>query len=217
MEQQHMQIRIAIADDHPMIIDGLQNMVRNYPHLTLTGAYPDGATLLEGIGQDTPDVLLLDIQLPDHTGDHLAPVILKKYPDIRILILTNLDSTLSLYNMMRLGVKGYALKTTDQKTLIRAIETVYRGGEFLEPPLQERLYQFTRRMKKGSAIKPTLTPREKEILQLIINGDTGQEIADKLCIGFRTVEHYRENILLKLDVKNTAMLVKKALTLGLAE
>jgi DNA-binding NarL/FixJ family response regulator len=215
--EKHMQIRIAIADDHPMIIDGLQNMVRNYPHLRLTGAYPDGATLLESIGQDTPDVLLLDIQLPDLTGDHLAPAILKKYPDIRILILTNLDSTLSLYNMMRLGVKGYALKTTDQKTLIRAIETVYRGEEFLEPPLQERLYQFTLRMKKNAAIKPTLTPREKEILQLIINGNTGQEIADKLCIGFRTVEHYRENILLKLDAKNTAMLVKKALTLGLAE
>jgi DNA-binding NarL/FixJ family response regulator len=210
-------IRIAIADDHPMILDGLQNMVRNYPQLVLTGSYPDGNSLLKGIEEDTPDILLLDIQMPDYTGDHLAPALLKKHPALSIIVLTNLDSTLALYNMVRLGARGYLLKTTDQKTLIQAIEAVYQGGEFIEVQLKDRLEQFTRRMKKESAMKPSLTLREKQILQLIINGYTGQEIADKLCLGFRTVEHYRENIMHKLEVRNTALLVKKTLTLGLVE
>jgi len=212
-----MKIRIAIADDHPMIIKGLQNMLVNYPDIGLTGVYADGEALMEGLARQQPDVLLLDIQLPGHTGDELAPVILKKYPETAILMLTNLDSTLYVNKLLRQGVLGYLMKTTDEETLIRAVRTVHEGGEFLESTMQEKLRQMASRVGRELRSRAVLTPREKEILQLIADGYTGREIAAKLNIGFRTVENYRLNILLKLDVKNTAALIKKALKQGLVE
>lgn len=212
-----MNINIAIADDHPMIIGGLQNMLSVYPHIRLAGSYPNGAELLEGLQRIQPEVLLLDIQLPDKTGDLLAPLILKKYPDIRILALTNLNSTLYVHNMLRMGVLGYVLKNSDPGMVIKAIETVYKGETFVDPSIREQLEQFTVRMKREAALKPTLTLREKEILRLTVNGDTIQEISEKLFIGLRTVEYYRSNLFLKLDVKNMAGLIRKALLLGLSE
>jgi len=212
-----MNIRIAIADDHPMIIGGLKNMLSVYPHITLAGAYVNGADLLKGLEEMEPEVLLLDIQLPDKTGDLLAPAILKRYPGVRILALTNLNSALYVHNMLRMGVLGYVLKNTDPEIVIRAVETVYEGREFIDPALMDSLDQFKQRMKREAALKPTLTLREKEILRMTVNGDTIQEISEKLFIGLRTVEYYRSNLFLKLDVKNMAGLIRKALLLGLSE
>ena len=212
-----MHIRAAITDDHPMVIMGLQNMLTNYPHISIAGTYADGVQLLKGLEQDIPDVLMLDVQLPGQPGDELAPLILKKYPGLRILALTNLDSALCAHNMLRQGVKGYLLKTTNQNTLIEAIETVFKGQEYIESPMREKILQLNQGRTRETSLKFTLTPREKEVLQLIVNGDTNREISQKLHIGFRTVEYYRFNILLKLDVNNTAALVKKVLRLGLAE
>lgn len=212
-----MSIHIAIADDHPMIIGGLKNMLSVYPHVILAGSYCNGATLMQGLQEAQPDVLLLDIQLPDKTGDLLAPVILKRYPDVRILALTNLNSALYVHNMLRMGVLGYVLKNTDPEVVIRAIETVYERKEFIDPSIQESLEQFAQRMKRESVLKPALTLREKEILRLTVNGDTIQEISEKLFIGLRTVEYYRSNLFLKLDVKNMAGLIRKALLMGLTE
>lgn len=192
-------------------------MISVYPQIILTGTYSNGAALLEGLQQAQPDVLLLDIQLPDKTGDVLAPLILKKHPEVRILALTNLDSALYVHNMLRMGAKGYVLKNTDPGVVIKAIETVYEGKEFIDPSMQEKLGQFTVRMKREAALKPALTLREKEILKLTVNGDTIQEISEKLFIGLRTVEYYRSNLFLKLDVKNMAGLIRKALLLGLTE
>lgn len=212
-----MKIRIAIADDHPMIIGGLQNMLAAYPHIVLEGTYSTGAELIKGLQQQQPDVLLLDIQLPDKTGDELATTILKKYPEQKILTLTNFNSMLYVHNMLRIGVKGYILKTTDPETLIKAIEEVYKGEEFIDQAVKSKLGQYATKIKKEANLRPTLTLREKEILKLTVNGDTIQEISEKLFIGLRTVEYYRSNLLLKLEVKNMAALIKKALEMGLAE
>jgi DNA-binding NarL/FixJ family response regulator len=210
-------IHIAITDDHPMIIGGLRNMLSLYPHIQLDNAYTTGTALMDGLQLQQPDVLLLDIQLPDKTGDTLVPLILKKYPAIRILALTNMDSMLYIHNMLRLGVSGYLSKNSDPDTVIKAIETIYNNEQFLEPAIKQKLDQFALTMRKEAALKPTLTLREKEILQLTVNGDTIQEISEKLFIGLRTVEYYRSNLLLKLEVKNMAGLIKKAIRLGLAE
>ncbi len=212
-----MNIRIAVADDHPMVIIGLQNMLANYPHITLDKTYQNGVELMKGLEEEQPDVLLLDVQLPGQPGDELAPIILKRYPELNILTLTNLDSALCAHNMLRHGVKGYLLKTTNQDTLIEAIETLYKGDQYVEPSIQEKINQLNYGRTRETTLKFTLTPREKEVLQLIVNGDTNKDISTKLHIGLRTVEYYRFNILLKLDVNNTAALVKKALRLGLAE
>jgi DNA-binding NarL/FixJ family response regulator len=212
-----MTIKIAIADDHPMIIKGVQNMLSNYPDIQLIQSYPNGKKLLEGLQKEQPDVLLLDIQLPDKAGDELAPIILKKYPGIKILALTNFEGTLYVHNMLRHGVQGYILKNVEEEVFIEAIEKVYNGEIYIETSIREKMNSLNMRVEKTPSSKSMLTPKEKEILQLIVNGYTSPEIADKLFLGLRTVENYRVSILLKMDVKNTATLVKKALRLGLAE
>jgi DNA-binding NarL/FixJ family response regulator len=212
-----MKIKIAIADDHPMIIKGLQNMLSAYPDIALTGTYPDGDALWKGLAEQVPDILLLDIQMPGKTGDQLTPSILKQYPELKIIILTNFDSALYVSNVLRHGVKGYLLKSTEEKVLIHAIETVYNGGEYVEPSMESKLRELSAVRKRTASLKSTLTPREKEILRMIVNGDTSPEIAERLFLSLHTVENYRISILIKLDVKNTAALVKKALQLGLVE
>lgn len=211
-----MSIRIAIADDHPMIIGGLQKILAQLPHMLLTGAYANGKELLEGLQTTVPDVLLLDIQLPDKTGDELTPVVLKKYPGIKIIALTNFDSSLYIHNMFKCGVHGYLLKTSDEQELIRAIETVYHGGTYLEAELKVKMQQLEEKERKAVSLKSSLTNREKEILQHIVDGYTCTQTAEKLFLSVATVENYRVRILLKLDVNNAAALTKKALLLGLA-
>lgn len=210
-------IRISIADDHPMVIDGIKNMLKGHKNITIIDTYKDGKELMQGLQAKQPDVLLLDIQMPEKTGDELAPVITKKYPDVKILTLTNFNSTLHVQNMLRHGVLGYLLKTTDKETLVNAIVTVSQGEIFLQQEMREKMDNVGLRIKREVSTKSNLTPREREILQCIVNGDSSQEIADKLFLSIRTVDNYRVNILLKLDAKNVATLVRKALELGLVE
>ncbi len=180
-------------------------------------SYTDGEALLKGLDEKLPDVLLLDIQLPGKSGGELAPLLVKKYPELKILALTNFDSSLHVQNMLRRGVLGYLLKTTDKVTLVQAIETVYSGGLFLQPYMKEKMEKAGLRIKREVSTKSNLTQREKEILQCIVNGDSSQEIAEKLFLSTRTVDNYRFNILLKMDAKNIAVLVRKALEMGLVE
>jgi DNA-binding NarL/FixJ family response regulator len=210
-------IRISIVDDHPLVITGLQNMLLHYPHIQLLETYTDGDQLLNGLKQVVPDVLLLDIQLPGKTGEELAPLVLKKYPRIRILILTNFDSTLYANNMLIRGVHGYILKTAEHEVLIQAIGAVYAGEQFIEESMKEKMEQAYSRIEKRGSLKSSLTLREIEITQLIVDGKTNPEIAEKLFLSINTVDTYRTNIMQKLDVKNTAMLVNKALKMGYAK
>lgn len=212
-----MTIRIAIADDHPLVIGGLRNILPDYPHIVLTDTYSSGLSLLEGLEHSIPDVLLLDIHLPDKAGDELVPVILKKYPELKILTLTNFDSMLYVNRMFAHGVKGYVLKSADNEMLIQAIETVYKGEAFIAPYMKEKMQHVASKMQKAFSSKSSLTPREKEILQLIVDGRTNPEIAQQLFLSVKTVDNYRTNIMMKLDVNNAAALVTKALRSGLAE
>src|SRR5690606_20992935 len=119
--------------------------------------------------------------------------------------------------MMGQGVLGYLLKSTDPKTFTEAVKTVYEFKEYVEPALKQQLEEKTVRANRQSVNMPPLSGREKEVLQLIADGFTTQEIADALFIGFTTVENYRFNLLSKFGVKNTAILVKKAMQLGLVQ
>lgn len=211
-----MKIRIAITDDHPMVIDGLKTMLSKYGHIEIISTYLNGEQLLRGLERQIFDVLLLDIQLPGKTGEELAPAILKKYPDLKILVLTNFDSKLYLNNMLRNGVRGYLLKTTDKETLTQAIDAVYKGEQFIDPELRDSIPQLSLK-KKGSYMKVTLTTREEEILRLIVGGCTTPEIAQKLFLSPNTIENHRSRIFIKMDVKNMAELTKKALRMGFTE
>ncbi len=210
-----MKIQIAIADDHLMVINGIQKMLSVFPDIVITDTYVNGDELLQGMEIRQPDVLLLDIQMPGKTGDKLAPALLKKHPELRILVLTNFDSVFYVKKMMGNGALGYLLKSTDPKTFTEAIRTVYQYKEYIEPALRQQLGEKNTRTNRHTVNMPPLSTREKEVLQLIADGHTTQEIANTLFIGFTTVENYRFNLLSKFGVKNTAILVKKAVQFGL--
>jgi len=211
-----MSIKVAITDDHPLIIKGLKDVINANPLLELCGVYSSGADLLNGLAQQVPDVLLLDIQLPDKMGNELSRIVNKQYPQIAILALTNMDTIYYLKEMLQHGCMGYLTKHTDEAILTQAIIQVYNGEQFIEAGLKEQLADSI--LQKRNQLKsPQLTQREKEILQLIAREYTNQQIAGKLFIALRTVENHRLSISQKLNSKNTAGLIKTALRMGLIE
>lgn len=210
-------IKVAITDDHPLVINGVKDMLSICTHICISGEYLSGKSLLAGIVDQLPDVLLLDINLPDIRGEELALIINKKHPSVKILVLTNFDNTLYAGNMIQNGSSGYLLKNTDRATLITAIETVYAGDTYFSGDMKERVASFNKKMGKKSNVKASLTPREIEILKLLTKGYSNQQIAAELFLSKRTVENYRLNLSIKLDAKNTAGLVKYAIELGLGE
>ncbi|KAA5536131.1 response regulator transcription factor [Taibaiella lutea] len=211
-------IKIAIVDDHPLAVNGIRMMLAEQKDMEVRNAYHSGKDLLEGLAAEQPDILLLDVLLPDFSGHELAAIIVKQYPEIRMVALTSLDAPAMVKSMLYNGCIGYLLKGTDQQTLITAIHHAYNKEEFIEPSLKEHLLQnMFKPQKAGLNIPYELTKREQEILQLIVQGNTTQEIADKLSISPRTAETHRLTLLKKMYAKNTAELVGIAVRLGLAE
>ncbi len=210
-------IKVIIADDHPMVVTGLQTMLKAKKHISVIGTCRDGRSLLRMLEKMQPDVLLLDLQLPDILGKDLAEKILREYPDIRIVILTSLEATHHVEDILEIGCVGYLLKAnTDHRRLIRAMEQAYANELFIDETLSELMLANVRKKKKAQEDAVTiLTRREKEVLDLIIKENKNQDIADKLHISIRTVECHRLSLLQKLKVKNTVGLVKKAVELRL--
>ena len=204
-------IHIAIADDHALIINGLQKIIAADPEMEVAGAYDNGDSLLNGLLQQQPDILLLDIQMPGKSGIELAGIISKKYPTVKIIALTNIEVLPQVKKMMRQGCSGYLLKDVEPALLISSIRKVYEGEEVIH----ERLKISLTRNLFDSNHAAVITRREVEILQLIADELTNPEIAEKLCISLHTVENHRNRILQKLGVRNTAGLIKRAIEQGL--
>ena len=211
-------INVYITDDHPSIIYGVENMLRNKKEVKVTKSFTSGAALLEGLKQTVPDVLLLDIHLPDITGNKLARIISKNYPQVAMLAFTNMNTDFHIQDMLSHGCLGYLLKTADTDTILRGIKEVYAGNVFFEQPLKAEIKDnMMQADKKRKFILPSLTKREKEILRLICDGNTNQQIADQLYLSLRTIENHRFNLQQKLQVKNRVDLIKLALHEGLAD
>lgn len=209
-----MNIRLMITDDHPVVTNGLQKIFNEYPGMQVIGVFNNGTDLLNELKNSLPDILLLDMNLPDMEGPELATIILGKYPAVNIIILSSADILFQVKKMLQLGCKGYLLKDSDDQMIIQAIETVHQGGQFLSPVLQQQILDDLFKKKPASI---ALTRREKEILQLITEEFTNQEIAEKLFISPHTVDNHRVSLLAKLQAKNTAGLVRKALEQGLVK
>lgn len=209
-----MSIKIIIVDDHPVVLQGLQHILRQYSNIELLGACTDGPMLQEMLSLRRPDLILMDIQLPDMNGFDLTKLIKKKYPRIAILVLTNMNLTYQVRRMMKEGADGYLLKSAAPAILIEAIETVAKGALYIDPNLKDQL------LKEGfekDTSELTLSVREKEILVLIAEELTTAQIAKRLFISQRTVDNHRFNMLAKLGVKNTVGLIRKALAMGIIE
>lgn len=210
-------IRVSLVDDHPAILNGLRMILAPYPTIRVVGAYTNGQQLLEGLTASLPDVVMMDIQLPGEDGISLCKKVMTQWPSLKVVVFTNCNDRHYVKSMFQHGAAGYLLKTADGHIILQAIESVLKGEQYIHEELKDVMLQQLITNKKPDPYAPSLTKREKEIIALIVQGLSNQEIAAQLFLSVRTVENHRFNLIQKLDVKNTAALVKKAIELGLSE
>ena len=208
-------INIAIADDHLLVINGLKAMIENTSDIKLLFSATSGHDLLSELKEKQPDVLLLDIQMPDINGIDLCKEVHARYPLVKIIALTNFEQSSYVKQMVRNGALGYLLKNIDGKTLQAAIRTVVQDKPFIHEQIRNNMLNEVLSGTKVTSQGISLTKRELEILGLVAKEMTNQEIADKLFISVRTVETHRVNLTQKLGVHNTAGLVKEDYKRGL--
>lgn len=208
-------IKVIITDDHPMLVEGIAQVLRSMEHISLVGCFSTGEELLTNLPATFADVLLLDMHLPGISGKELAQKVKACQPDLRILVLSGNENPIYVEEMLHNGCSGYIYKSTTNSRLLReALEYVYSGGIFLEEDLKKQLLTGILKTKSQAAKTASLlTRKEKEIMQFVVNGFMNQEIAEALSISIRTVESHRASLLHKLGVRNTVGLVKKAIEL----
>jgi len=194
-------IRVAVTDDHKVVVDGLDKIISESGIAVFTDKSYDAAGCRRMLSEAQPDVLLLDIGLPDESGLDLCPEIKKKYPAINILILTNYTEYTVISHIINNGASGYVLKNAMPEEIIEGIRTVAAGKRFLCEEVDMLL-----ETKKDNSLE--LTRREYELLRLIHEGNSNSEIADKMYLGYETIKSYRKNLFQKLNVHNTAQLMK---------
>jgi DNA-binding NarL/FixJ family response regulator len=197
-----LQTKIFIVDDHYMVIEGIRSLLQNEKHIEWMGHATNAASCLAFLQRQIPDVILMDINLPDTSGIDLCKEVKEKYPSIFILGLSTFNQQSFIQKMMDNGASGYVLKNASQKELIEAIEEVSKGKLFLSVEAAASL------RKTNTSSLPLITRREKEVLVLIAEGMTNGEIAEKLFISISTVDTHRKNLLAKFQTKNTASLVR---------
>ncbi|MET3875887.1 response regulator transcription factor [Chitinophaga sp. OAE865] len=212
-----MRIKLAITDAHLLVISGIKAMLAPFPHISIVYESNRAGALMAALPAVQPDVLLLDIQMPEIDGISLCRQVKKKHPHIKVIALSSFMDPHYIKQMLRNGAAGYLLKSTDPETLLRAIEEVHAGERFLDDAVKHPLLNEAIAGRKRSSYEIPLTRREEEILKLIAEEYSNQEIADLLFISLRTVETHRLNLTQKLAVKNTAGLVKEALKRGIVE
>ncbi len=215
-------IKILIIDDHQIFRDGISSMFNEEDDILVVGYASDGEEALTRIEQLDPDILLLDISLPKITGLDLLKIVSEKYLGVRTLVLSMYSKDEYVYRAMTAGAYGYLLKqNTSKDELLMAIRTVFGGAKYLND-------EVSLVMKKSHSIKSTmsdefqrnistLTKRELEIVRLVAEGLTNQEMASKLFVNIRTIETHKTNILQKLQLKNSVDLVKYAIQNNLLE
>lgn len=200
-------IRVFIVDDHPVVIEGIHSLLMNEKDIAWVGQAMNAASCLGFFVSNTADVVLMDISMPGMDGVELCAVMKDKYPGIFILGLSTFNQGLYIKKMMENGASGYILKNSSKEEVIKAIHTVYEGGIYFSGEASQALAEYQRSSKSEL---PVLTPREKEILELIAEGYTNPQIAEKIFLSQFTVDSHRKNLLAKLNVKNTASLIRLA-------
>ena len=205
-----MPIKVFIVDDHYMVIEGIRSLLQTETDIEWMGHATNAASCLAFLQHQLPDVILMDINLPDKSGIDLCKEVKEKYPAIFILGLSTFNQQSFIEKMIGSGASGYVIKNATQQELMEAIHTVVKGKEYLSFDAAVAL----RKPDTQNNI-PVITRREKEVLELIAEGMTNNEIARQLFISSTTVDTHRKNLLSKLGAKNTASLVRIAAQLKL--
>jgi len=200
-------VTIFIADDHQMFIDGVKALLQNEKGIEIVGEATNGKQVLEQVEKICPDIILMDIGMSEGNGIETTGVINEKHSSIKIIALTMYDDSIRVSKMLKAGAKGYLLKNTSKNELLEAIQLISEGGSYYSNNL------VTTKNTSGESKNPfaDITEREIEVIKHIIKGMTNKEIANQLSISELTVNTHRKNAMRKLEIKNTAALVKFAI------
>jgi DNA-binding NarL/FixJ family response regulator len=199
-----MKIKVFIVDDHYMVIEGIRSLLQAEKDIEWMGHATNAASCLAFLQQQQPDIILMDISLPDKSGIDLCKEVKDKYPSVFIIGLSTFNQQSFIQKMMDNGASGYVLKNATAEELLEAINMVVRGKTYLS-------FEVSQTMKNKPADTIIITRREQEVLKLIADGMTNSEIAQKLFISTTTVDTHRKNLLEKFDAKNTAILIRLAI------
>lgn len=204
-------IKLILADDHPLIREGFKSLLAKNAKFEIIGEAENGRELVEMATQLKPDVILTDVKMPVMSGLEAIEQLIKDFPLMQFIVLSMHDEREYIVNALKIGASGYLLKTIEGGELEKAIITVYEGGKSFSPIVTNILAETV--VKPEPIAAGEITPREKEVLNLVVKGNSTKQIADQLNISIRTVESHRINMLKKMKVSNTAELIKKALDL----
>jgi len=210
-------LRVLIADDHPLFRKGMRALLTATPGTEVIGEATTGQEAIELAAALQPDVILMDLQMPGINGIEATRQILHTSPHIRILVVTLFEDDASIFSALRAGARGYILKDAKEEEMLRAIRAVGSGEAIFSPAIATRLMDFfaAPRPAAPKEIFPTLTEREREILQMIARGRTNNDIAKELALSTKTVGNYVSNIFSKLQVADRAQAIIRARDAGL--
>lgn len=211
-------VDILLADDHDVVRKGLRALLESQPDLKVVGEAVDGLEVVPQVEKLRPHLVILDIKMPGLNGLDVARMIRTRAPDTKIIMLSMFSDEAYVVQALRNGASAYVLKESKASDLLEAVRTVAAGGRYLSPPLSEKSIESYLAKASAAAIDPyeTLSPREREVLQLAAEGHSNPDISTRLGISPRTVETHRANLLKKLGLKGQTDLVKFAVKRGLA-
>jgi DNA-binding NarL/FixJ family response regulator len=214
-----LKTRVLLADDHEVVRSGLRSVLEGESDIEVVAEAADGYEAVEKAVAAEVDLAILDVSMPRLTGLQATAELLRRRPDMRVLILSVHDSEQYFFEALKAGASGYVLKTTANRDLIEACRASMRGEPFLYPAAVTALIRdYLERARRGEAVpEDPLTPRELQVVKLIAEGHTSDEIAASLVISRKTVDRHRANILEKLGMRNGAELTRYAIRRGLVQ
>ncbi len=214
-------IKVVIADDHAVVREGIKMILSREPDIEIVGEASNGQEALELVGKGKPAVVVMDISMPEMGGIEATKRVKETWPKVNVLALTMHEDESYVFQLLKAGASGYVLKRGAAQDLVQAIRSAARGEAFLYPSVARSvLSDYLKRVESGEDERKRydgLTEREREILALIAEGLSNQEIAQKLYISIKTVQTHRTHIMEKLDLHNRAQLVRYAIRKGLIE
>ena len=218
--------RLLIADDHSVVRDGLRLVLKSSPEFTIVGEAQDGQEAVDLAQRHKPDVVIMDISMPRLNGIDATVILKKQNPAIKVVILTVHEEEEYVYQILRAGANGYVLKSAGKKEIFEAIKSAMTGERFFSPGVSNIIIEsFVKRAQETTADPGVvaerqgqgLTRRETEVLQFIAQGYTNRKIAETLFLSIRTINTHRTNLMQKLDIHDTARLVRYAIETGLVK
>ncbi|WP_233494479.1 response regulator transcription factor [Mesonia sp. K7] len=203
-------MKILLADDHFLVLEGLEVLLSTFEFVEKTYSVLNYMELKNSLGKENFDVLLLDIHFGKHDGREIIGALKQRAPQMKIIALTSHSDSATIKSSVNAGFDGYLLKIDSREAIEKALKAVTHGEHYFSPKTQQTFFEMN-----TSKNNTALTEREKQVLELIVKEKTTKEIAEQLCLAEKTIETHRANIMLKLDVKNIAGMVKKAIMQGL--